>query len=476
MTVELPWKFDHLWNSLATSLMAGNEGLGIFLDRTGLTLAQVQKTLAGIQVAHLEQLPLEATNLEDLTLVLQKIVVDWHLESCPVALAVSADLGFCRQVVLPRATLENLAQVMAYELDRLLPLPADQLYYDYQVQEETPAEVHLMLMALPRVKIEAYVRLFTEAGLRPVAVQLAPVAACNAFAGLGRPMLGSWLLLHLASESYELLYLQDGVLQGYYRGSDLKQAELSKAILAHIEQIYARGPRPKLLGLYGSHSADFNLSLLQPLDLEIIRPSHLTIAGLLPDTDFDAALPSLGAALACLGKVVLGINLLPPTERAPVKFGKFSITAILLAVFLGMFLLWGAGALIHTPLELYRVNRQIAKLSPEAKKVEGLLVESRGLAIQMENLRKIGNSPDKLKILLDLTRLVPDNTWLINLRLSKQFLDMDGMSRSASDLIPLLDKSGWLKKTEFASPIVTDANKLEHFRIKGESKGLETGP
>ena len=419
MSVELPWKFNHLWKNLATSLMAGNEGLGIFLDRTGLTLAQVQKTLAGIQVVHFEQLPLEAISMEDLTLALQKIVIDWHLESCPVALAVSADLGFCRPVVLPRATLENLAQVMAYELDRFLPLSADQLYYDFQVQEETATEVHLILMALLRSRIEEYLFLLTEVGLRPVALQLAPVAAGNAFAGLGQPLPSPWLLLHLASGSYELLHLRDGVLQGYHRGGDLKQAELAKAILAHIEQIYARGPRPKLLGFYGSHIADFNLSLLQHLDLEIIQPSHLTIAGLLPDTDFDAALPSLGAALACLGKVVLGINLLPPTERAPVKFGKFSTTAILLAIFLGMFLLWGAGALIHTPLELYRINRQIAKLSPEAQKVEHLLQESRGLASQMENLRKIGNSPDKLKILLDLTRLVPDNTWLINLRLKQ---------------------------------------------------------
>jgi Tfp pilus assembly protein PilN len=473
--VDIPWKFDSLWKNLATSLMAGNEGLGIFMDRNGLTLAHVQKTLSGIQVGHFEQLPLEAANKEVLTFSLQKTVADWHLESCPVALAVSADLGFCRQVVLPRATLENLAQVMAYELDRLLPLSADQLYYDFQVQEETATEVHLMLMALPRSKVEEYLHLLTEVGLRPVSVQLAPVAACNAFVGLGRPMPGSWLLLHLASESFELLHLQDGVVQGYYRGHDLKKSELSRAILTHIDQVCATGSKPKILGLYGSHIADFNPGLLQQYEMEIIYPNHFPVAGLSPEANFDTALPSVGAALACLGKVFQGINLLPPRERAPVKFGKFSTTTILLAVFLGVFILWGFGALIHPPWELYRVNRQIAKLSPEAKKVESLLQESRGLASQMENLRKIGNSPDKLKILMDLTRLIPDNTWLINLKLNKQYLDMDGMSHSASDLIPLLDKSGWLKKTEFASPIVTDANKLEHFKIKGEIKGLEPG-
>jgi hypothetical protein len=54
------------------------------------------------------------------------------------------------------------------------------------------------------------------------------------------------------------------------------------------------------------------------------------------------------------------------------------------------------------------------------------------------------------------------------LQLSKQFVNLGGTSTAASDLIPLLDKSGLLKKTEFASPTVTDANKLEHFKIKAE--------
>ena len=60
-----------------------------------------------------------------------------------------------------------------------------------------------------------------------------------------------------------------------------------------------------------------------------------------------------------------------------------------------------------------------------------------------------------------------------SLALDQALLDISGMSKSASDLIPLLEKSGWLTKTEFASPIVTDANKQEHFKIKADYKGGE---
>ena len=109
-------------------------------------------------------------------------------------------------------------------------------------------------------------------------------------------------------------------------------------------------------------------------------------------------------------------------------------------------------------------------MEPEARGVERQLEESRALAKQMENFRKMGSTPDKLRVLKDLTELIPDNTWLFNLRLSRQNLDISGISKSASDLIPRLEKSGWLTKTEFASPIVTDANKQEHFKIKADFK------
>ena len=197
-------------------------------------------------------------------------------------------------------------------------------------------------------------------------------------------------------------------------------------------------------------------------------PSHLPIPGFQPDMNLSVVLPAVGAGLSCLGQAPLGINLLPSAERAAVRLGRFSFTTMLLLVFLGLICLWGVSAFIHTRVELYRVNRQIAGLSREAKEVENLLQESQALAKQLESLRTVGQSPDKLKVLKDLTHLIPDNTWLVNLRLSKQYVDLSGMSGAASDLIPLLDKSGFLKKIEFASPIITDANKLEHFKIKAE--------
>ena len=162
--------------------------------------------------------------------------------------------------------------------------------------------------------------------------------------------------------------------------------------------------------------------------------------------------------------------------RAAVTSSGFSLKKWLLLVFVALVLLYPMNLLVHKRVQLYQVDRELAQITPGFRQVEKQLNEVRRLAKKMQNLRRLENSPNKLNVIKDLTQIIPKHTWLFNLRISQQNLEMGGMSRSAADLIPLLEKSGWLTKTEFASPIVTDAHKLEHFKIKAEIKGLELGP
>ncbi|HEY9074407.1 MAG TPA: hypothetical protein VIN67_09785, partial [Desulfobaccales bacterium] len=48
------------WQSLSSSLLAGADGLGVYLDEATLTLAHVQKGLQGLQVQHTLRLDREA--------------------------------------------------------------------------------------------------------------------------------------------------------------------------------------------------------------------------------------------------------------------------------------------------------------------------------------------------------------------------------------------------------------------------------
>jgi general secretion pathway protein L len=469
--MNLNLNLNNLWQNFSTALLAGADGVGVYLDRTALTLVQLEKGLKGLRVKQV--LRLERQETEELALRLQEEVVRLGLKDCPMSLAVSRDLGFLRPMSLPRAAAENLAQVVAYELDRFLPLPADRLYYDYQILAETETDVQLMLLALPRDQVEPFLTLLTQVGLRPMFLELALTATANAFAQLAGKLPAAWLLLHAEPGTFELGRFQGQVLREYRQRRSATATDLNRQLSEEIARLGEGAGNAQTLCLYGQVRDGLQVSALSEThNLNTIYPSHLAIQNLPPETESAGALPALGTALRSLGRGSQGVNLLPGAERAAVPLGRFSFSNILLLVFLGLCLVMGGSALLHKRVLLYQLNSKLAALEPDARQVERQLEESRALAKQLQNFQKMGSTPDKLKILKDLTELIPDNTWLFNLRLSRQNLDISGISKSASDLIPLLDKSGWLTKTEFASPVVTDANKQDHFKIKADYKGL----
>ncbi len=471
---DVTTKLMSWWETLSASISSGAEGLGAYLDRQNFTLVQVRKNLSGVNPENFHQIPYEPDHPEDVLPALREIVSAWKVSSSPVSLAISPSFGFIRRESLPAVASENLAQVVGYELDRFLPLPAAQLYYDFQVIRQTETEVHFMLLAATRGKVEAWLKILKEADLRPIGLELAPLAAANAFVSLaGKKFPASWLLLHMMPDAFELTHIDGQAVDSFFQKREIQRKDLLAAIQSQIARMVEAGTEPASLGVYGTPRAAVVNGLRQKFQFEVVPLNHLLPQEFLGEGGEGGRLAALGAAVSSLGKPALGRNLLPVTEREPVKFRKFSLINSLFLAFLGLCLIWAGSALIHKRYRLFQVNRQIAQLTPEAREVENLLKEGRALAQQLGTLSNIGTSPDKLVILKNLTQIIPNNTWLYNLNLSKQVLEISGSSQSASELIPLLAKSGWLQKTEFVSPIVTDANKNEQFKIKAEIKRLE---
>jgi Tfp pilus assembly protein PilN len=471
---EVTTKLLSWWETFIASIASGAEGLGAYLDRQNLTLVQVRKNFSGIIPENFHRIPYEPDNLEKVLPPLREIVNDWKLAVSPVSLAISPHFCFIRRESLPAAASENLAQVMAYELDRFLPLPAEQLYYDFQVIKQTETEVHFMLLAAPRGKVEPWLTILKEADLQPIGIEIAPLAAANAIISLtDKKFSASWLLLQLMADDFELTHIDGQVVKGFCQKREIQRKDLLQVIQSSIHSMVQEGPEPTILGVYGMPKPTVINGLREKFPFEVVPLNHLLPQEFSGKEGEGERLAALGAAVSSWVKPALGRNLLPLTEREPVTFNKFSHINTLFLTFLTLCLIWAGSALSHKRFLLFQVNRQILQLTPEAQEVETLLKEGRSMAQQLSTLSQIGTSPDKLVILKNLTQIIPINTWLYNVNLSKQVLEISGTSQSASELIPLLEKSGWLQKTEFVSPIVTDANKTEHFKIKAEIKRLE---
>ena len=83
--------------------------------------------------------------------------------------------SFVRLVDLPNITPEEIAQAMRWEVEGVVPLPFDQIFFDYELMPAIPsAREHrdVLLIAFPRNIVESYHRVLSDGGLIPLALEL----------------------------------------------------------------------------------------------------------------------------------------------------------------------------------------------------------------------------------------------------------------------------------------------------------------
>jgi general secretion pathway protein L len=84
----------------------------------------------------------------------------------PATLLVGERNGFRREVALPITVEDRLAQVLAFELDRLTPLKPDDLYYDFRVLRRDNAKGICVaeVLAAPKARVDAMIKEARELG------------------------------------------------------------------------------------------------------------------------------------------------------------------------------------------------------------------------------------------------------------------------------------------------------------------------
>ena len=95
-----------------------------------------------------------------------------------VAAALGGRSLFIREVMFPRMSEAELRQAIRWDLDKYVPFSPDQLYFDFWVTGPglTEFEVRVLLVAVPRDVTDALVRVLNKAGLKPVAIDIEPLA------------------------------------------------------------------------------------------------------------------------------------------------------------------------------------------------------------------------------------------------------------------------------------------------------------
>jgi len=138
----------------------------------------------------------------------------------------------------------------------------------------------------------------------------------------------------------------------------------------------------------------------------------------------------------------------------------------------------GAAVVILAALSVYlpfqtdemraaRIESQLAevkKKTAEVKRVTGEIAALREDGTFLVNRKR--RAPNVSEILATITKVMPDETWLVEFQLSAAELQLAGFSASASNLIGFLEHTPIFRNTAFRSPVTQDpASQRERFHI-----------
>ena len=166
-------------------------------------------------------------------------------------------------------------------------------------------------------------------------------------------------------------------------------------------------------------------------------------------------------------------NLLPYVMRPKLNKGPRNVNIALIFCLLGLLIT----ALVFPVVLENRIEAEliekISVVQKKTKEVENLQLEADDVLGNAERVVQIKESLPSMVIVIDeVTRLLPDNTWLKSFQYANGKLQIQGISSSASALIAILEASQLFNNTRFVSPVTQDRSTgLERFQIATQLKG-----
>jgi general secretion pathway protein L len=116
--------------------------------------------------------------------------------------------------------------------------------------------------------------------------------------------------------------------------------------------------------------------------------------------------------------------------------------------------------------EVDALNDKVANEGQQAALVEHIGREVTATRREFAALVREKREPLAVAVLADLTRLLPDGTWLSDVAIDGRKVRIQGNSPAASELIAIIDSSGKFANAQFEAPVVQDtALHAEHFSM-----------
>ena len=468
-------------------IMISDKSFGIDFKQDHLVLTLLRKSIGRMDLVDYGVYPIspetqkEEREAQIISLV-NTFISKHQIDRERVSIAMPREKVIARFIRLPIAAKENLRKVLEYEMPKYTPFEKGEIYFDYCVLKEEKDWLHLFAVFARKTEVDPYVALLKKMGIQPISIQIPSVAALNLFFyNKGGGESETSVLIDVTEPFFEMNLVQGKDWRESFHLPLPKEEKEAKMISTFKRSGGVHPPANSTFFVYGASADETLLTSLKEADQlkGVLLPPMDRIQGEVQGSKPYRIYASIGIPLKGLISPRVDLNLLPFEMRKKVREIGRPLLVALTSLALLLTLTWGGGIFIRYRNELNTVNAEIRKRRPEVEALEKLQKQKDDCCKEMAELDQIRSGEiSKGEILEELTRLLPDTTWIWNLKYNGKEIELSGFADSASDLIPLLDRSSLFEKVEFLAPVTKemqmrgDGNKeKERFKIKARIEG-----
>lgn len=453
-------------------MTANQISLGIDFRRNQLILCLLQKTWRRIRLLAYRVKSWEGEiNGEELSSFIANFISSYPQAKDKIFISIPREKVVLRFLRLPWAARENLRQVLEYETPKYVPLERTEVYFDFKILHQDAQGIDLVAIFAKKKDVDFYLSLLEKIGLKAQAMQISSLGALNLFFyHTGENYKKDAILLELQGSFGEINFIKEGKWgENFYFPLPIENKEEKIKEICHLggvtEDLLSQTP----IYVFGLAEDDQFISSLQnhPSFPNISFPPRNRIKTGAQDSLPASLYGTAGLPLTGLGKTSFNLNLIPAETKKKVRqVGKFFFVIFLfLALFLTFSWIWGSYKKVQDELQFLRA--EVNRKKPEVEAVEKLKKEREALLKEIAEFEKISSGEvKKIEILKELTLLLPPSVWLWNLKSTGQEVEISGFADSASDLLPLLDRSPFFEKVEFLAPVTKERER----RLGGEKE------
>ena len=478
------------------------KSLGLDIREESVAITLLGKTLRKVQIIDFDFFrisPLSSDDEKSESIFLERInSFLMKIDVWPQNLAVSLPRSHYsfQSFELPAPNLKTAESMIGFELERHFSSNIDDLYFGTHTCKVKDNLFHVMSAGIKKGTVDYYLELLGRLNLKPTIVDVPTFANANLVLSQSKDMPPLCAMIDIGPQGIELSLLKDrhvhfsktvpfadpDFMSGFFQ-NDLNDSYyesmsigLSKIVVEELQNALEssrdidESEAVEIIYLVGA--GPYHSFLAKQIQME----TEVTTSRVRIPSTVEAFSSQILSTAYITTSISLGLreikpheieaNLLHPDLKP--KKRKSSIKTTIGLATAAVVLLVGlfVNTILQQNVTLASLDQQLREVKNQVKSLQEIDQEHEYLGGFVETLNTIEqNYPSKLPVLADLSKTLSNDTWLTRIKIAKNNMEISGYSKTASRLVPVIEKSPHFKETRFVGSITKD-KEGEKFTIK----------